>query len=191
MKDFLGKYSYGIVKMFVTQFVISLFGALLAMATASSGNDTLTLAVGCFAMLFYLFLIYDMMWEIGAKDKISVDVGKKEYRPFTGLWMALIASIPSIIIAILYTIAYPLMSSARWAGTLAAILNVISLFIHGMYRAITSTVQIAGTYMNNLWWTYFVVIIPVALVAFLAYYLGHKNFKFTALFTRKDGNTEK
>ena len=74
MKAFFSKYSYSIVKMFVNQFAISIFGSVLAMATASAGNDLLTLIVSCFAIVFYLFLIYTMVWEIGAKDKISVDV---------------------------------------------------------------------------------------------------------------------
>ena len=121
MKSFFSQYSYGIIKMFVNQFAISIFGSVLAMATASAGNDILTVVVSVFAILFYLFLLYTMTWEIGAKDKISVDVKKKEYRPFTGLIMALIANIPNLIIATVFTIAYPFMNVAgSWAVDLAA-----------------------------------------------------------------------
>ncbi len=189
MKDFFSKYSYGITKMFVNQFVMSLFGTVLAMATASAGNNTmslvLTLVVSCFAILFYLFLIYTMTWEIGAKDKISVDVGKKEYRPMTGLWMSLVANIPNFIIALLYTIAYPVMDTARWAGTMAAFSRIASVIIEGMYLGLTSTIQIAGTYMNRIWWTYFLITVPAIVTSFVAYYLGHKNFRFWALITNK------
>ena len=193
MKEFFSKYSYGMIKMFVNQFAISIFGSLLAMATATAGNDTLTLVVSGFSILFYLFLIYTMTWEIGAKDKITVDVGKKEYRPFTGLWMALIANIPNFIIAIMHTIAFPMMAMAQWAGNLGAVSRFASVIIQGMYLGLTSTVQIAGTQMNQLWWTYFVIIIPALVTSWLAYYLGHKNFRFFARFTqaKTNNNTNK
>ena len=193
MKEFFSKYSYGMIKMFVNQFAISIFGSVLAMATATAGNDTLTLVVSGFSILFYLFLIYTMTWEIGAKDKITVDVGKKEYRPFTGLWMALIANIPNFIIAIMHTIAFPMMAMAQWAGNLGAVSRFASVIIQGMYLGLTSTVQIAGTQMNQLWWTYFVIIIPALVTSWLAYYLGHKNFRFFARFTqaKTNNNTNK
>jgi len=193
VKEFFSKYSYGMIKMFVNQFAISIFGSVLAMATATAGNDTLTLVVSGFSILFYLFLIYTMTWEIGAKDKITVDVGKKEYRPFTGLWMALIANIPNFIIAIMHTIAFPMMATAQWAGNLGAVSRFASVIIQGMYLGLTSTVQIAGTQMNQLWWTYFVIITPALVTSWLAYYLGHKNFRFFARFTqaKTNNNTNK
>ena len=185
MKDFFNRYSYGMVKMFVNQFAISLFGSVLAMAMAATGKDILTLIVSIFAIVFYLYLIYAMTWEIGAKDKISVDVGKKKYKPFTGLFMALFANIPNFIIAIVYTVAYPLMNTAEWAGNMAAIARLASIVIQGMYLGTTSSISIGGTYMNHIWWTYFLIIVPSLVVSFVAYYLGHKDFRFFAKLTQK------
>ena len=190
VKSFFSNYSYSIIKMFVNQFAISIFGSVLAMATISSGNDILTFFVSCFAIVFYLFLIYTMVWEIGAKDKISVDVGKKEYRPYTGLLMALVANIPNFIIAIVYTIASPLMSTHAWAGNTAAVTVFASFIIQGMYRGVISTVSIAGVSMNQIWWTYFVIIIPSLIASFAAYYLGHKNFRFFAALTQKNKDAD-
>lgn len=189
MKDFFNRYSYGMVKMFVNQFAISLFGSVLAMAMAATGKDVLTLIVSLFAIVFYLYLIYAMTWEIGAKDKISVDVGKKEYKPFTGLFMALFANIPNFIIAIVYTVAYPLMNTAEWAGNMAAIARLASIVIQGMYLGTTSSISIGGTYMNHIWWTYFLIIVPSLVVSFVAYYLGHKDFRFFAKLTQKKNDT--
>lgn len=186
MRDFFGKYSYGIVKMFVNQFAISIFGSVLAMATASAGNDSLTLIVSCFAVLFYLFLIYTMTWEIGAKDKISVDVGKAKYKPCTGLLMALVANIPNFIIAVVYTVAYPAMNSAGWAGNMAAVAKLASVIIQGMYLGCISIIKIGGTSMDRLWWTYFLIILPSLAVSFAAYCLGQKNFKLFAPKIKKE-----
>ncbi len=180
MNGFFSKYSYNIIKVFVNQFAISIFGSVLAMATASSGNNTLTLIVSIFAVLFYLFLLYTMTWEVGAKDKISVDVGKKSYRPHTGLYMALIANIPNFLIAIIYTVAYPAMSSAEWAGNMGAVARVVSIIIEGMYLGITSVVKIGGNALNTYWWTYFLITIPAIMISWIAYFLGHKNFGFFA-----------
>ncbi len=186
MKSFFGNYSYSIIKMFVNQFAISIFGAVLAMATASANNDTLSVIVSIFATLFYLFLIYSMTWEIGAKDKISVDVGKKEYRPLTGLYMSLFANIPNFLIAIVYLIAYPSMTTATWAGNMAGISRIASIIIQGMYLGLTTSITIMGEQLNRMWWTYLVVIIPSLLTCTLAYYLGHKNFRFFAFLSQKD-----
>jgi len=185
MKSLFRQYSYSMVKMFVNQFAISIFGAVLAMATASA-NDVLTIIVSIFAIIFYLFLLYTMTWEIGAKDRISVDIGKKNYRPHTGLILSLVANIPNFLIALLYSIAYPFMASHRWAGNMAAVMRVLALLLEGMYSGITACVKIGSAALNYYWWTYFVITIPALLICWLAYYLGFKNVKFTTLFDYKD-----
>ena len=130
MKAFFHKYGYSIVKMFLTQIVISMFGASLAMATVSSGNPSLTIVVSICAVLFYLFLLYVMVWEIGAQDKISVDVGKKEYKPLTGVVLSLLANIPNFIIAILFTVGYPSMASGEeWGSNICSVIKVLLLIM--------------------------------------------------------------
>ena len=79
MKGFFKQHSYSIVKNLVNQIVISIFGAFLSIIAMKT--DLLSIIVSAFAIVFYLFLIYTTTWEIGAKDRISVDVGKKKYNP--------------------------------------------------------------------------------------------------------------
>ncbi|MBE6576649.1 MAG: hypothetical protein E7653_00750 [Ruminococcaceae bacterium] len=189
MKGFFGQYSYSIIKMFVNQFAISIFGSVLAMATAASGNKTLTLVVSIFAIIFYLFLIYTMTWEIGAKDKISVDVGKKPYRPYIGLLMSLVANIPNFIIAIVYTIGYRDMAVAQWAGTMTFIARVASIFTEGMYLGFITAINVAGNPIQHYWWAYFVITIPAIITSWIAYFAGHKNFRIVAGFFNKKPDT--
>ena len=191
VKSFFNKYSYSIIMMMVNQFVISIFGAGLAMATTTTTNDTLTAVVSAFAVLFYLFLLYNMTWEIGAKDRISVDSGKKPYRPHTGLVMALIANIPNFILATVFTVAYPFMETKDWAMATTGVCRIISLFIQGMYYGIISVIKMFDSYLRTYWWTYFIIIIPAVATCWLAYYVGHKNFKFTALFSNKANSNGK
>lgn len=173
MKAFFRQYSYSIIKMFVNQFAISIFGAVLSLATAAAKNNVLTIGISVFSIIFYLFLIYTMTWEIGAKDRISVDCGKKEYRPHTGLVLSVFANIPNLIIAILFTVAAPFMHSQRWAGNLNAVLIAVSVFVEGMYLGIVSRLQ-------HNWWVYFLVIVPALLTAWFSYYMGFKNKRFVA-----------
>lgn len=185
VKDFFSRYSYGIVKMFINQFAISLFGAVLAMATSSAGNDVLTLVVSIFAIIFYLFLIYNMTWEIGATDKISVDVNKKEYKPFVGFAMAFLANIPNFIIAAIFTIG---MTVAQTNGQIAAMSKLAAIVVEGMYFGLIMTVDIGGAALHTFWWTYFIITIPAIITAGIAYLLGHKNFRFIAGFINKRSN---
>ncbi len=192
MKDFFRKYSYSIVKMFVNQFAISIFGSVLAMATASSGNDVLTLVVSIGAVIFYLFLLYMMTWEIGAKDRVSVDLGKKEYRPLTGALLSLIANIPNFIIAILFAAGVIFKSDmTRFVSRIAYIL------IEGMYLGIMSVLPfgwlesgVRPLYDSSIL-AYFLLTVPAIVTCGLAYFLGHKNVKFTTLFDYKDPNQTK
>jgi hypothetical protein len=177
--------------MFVNQFAISMFGSVLAMATVAMGNDGFTIGVSIFAILFYLFLIYNMTWEIGARDKISADAGKKKYSPMTGLYMSLIANSLSFVIAIVYTIGYPFMAAYKWAVNMCTVMRVLSIFANGMYLGLMSAIDIGGKALNQYWFTYFLVTVPALVTAGLSYYIGTKDFKFTSLFTEKKDITRK
>ena len=189
MKKFFHDYSYNTVKMFVNQFAISIFGVSLTFATTSAhgestGFDTLTVVVSLLSVLFYLFLIYTLAWEIGAKDKISVDVGKKPYRPHLGILLSLFANIPNLIAALFYLIA-----TIAGSEDMMFIVRLVATLIQGMYFGLITAVSlpIGGAYvqLNALWPTFFIMVIPAMLTSWLAYYLGHKNIRLFAFITDK------
>ena len=170
-----------------------MFGSVLAMATAAAGNKTLTLIVSIFSILFYLYLLYTLVWEVGATDRIAVDTGKRAYRAHTGLVMALVANIPNFIIAIVYTIPYSSMATVEWAGNMAAIARVSSIITEGMYLGVVTAVKVAGQSLQHYWWTYFLMALPAVITAWAGYVLGHKNFRmFAGLVQKKpDSSTKK
>lgn len=195
MKKFFHDYSYSIIKMFVNQFAIAIFGASLAFATTrahvgSDGFDAFTLIVSLFAILFYLFLIYTLTWEIGAKDRIAVDTGRKPYRPHTGLLLSLMANIPNLVLAVIY-----LVFSIIGLGDGMFLVSLIASLLQGMFFGTMISVKLplgaGGAYvaLNTLWPTFFIIVIPAMLTCWLAYYLGHKNFKISTMFIgdKKDG----
>ncbi len=176
MRNFFGRYGYSMVKMFVNQFAVSLFGMVLSLATAGEDNKILMIVAGVFAVVLYLFLIYTMTWEIGAKDKISNDYGKTKKRPYLGFVLSLIANIPNIIIATVYTVLCLAVPAAD-----LAFMRMISFFFVGMYQGFLSAIELGGVQLFEFWWSYFIIIIPAVLTAGLAYFLGTKNAHFTSI----------
>ena len=175
--------------MFVNQFAISIFGFSLTIATTSAhadsaGFDLLTFIVSIFAVIFYLFLIYTLAWDIGAKDKISVDVGKKPYRPHLGILLSLFAHIPNLIAAVFYLVA-----TLAGSEDMMFIVRLVATLIQGMYFGLITAVSlpIGGAYvqLNALWPTFFIMVIPAMLTSWLAYYLGHKNIRLFAFISDK------
>lgn len=189
MKKFFHDYSYSVVKMFINQIAIAIFGTSLTFATVSAhGNsdsfDVFTMIVSIFSACFYLFLIYNIAWEIGAKDKISVDVKKKPYRPYLGIVLSLLANIPNLILVAIH--AATTMSGAVQARS---IVRIISCFANGMYFGFMTVVRVfvGGEWiqLQVFWVAFLIAILPAVLTSGLAYYLGHKNFKFFGAFTNK------
>lgn len=185
MKVFFNRYGYSIVKMFLYQFAISLFGTSLAISTTSAKNDTLTIIVSIFSVLFYLFLLYVLVWDIGAQDKVSVDVGKKKYKPYTGIILALVANALNFLNAI-FCLIIALIGTEAPNKVLTVITTLYRVGFEGMYLGLITQMSIA-----DKWWTYFVIIIPSVITAAVAYFLGHKNIHFTSVVLYQDPKGKK
>ena len=187
MKEFFHKYGYSLVKMFLYQFAISLFGITLAMATISTKNNTLTIIVSICAVIFYLFLLYVMVWDIGARDKISVDVGKKEYKPMTGIVLGVLANVPNLIVALLFALEAILAAlEAGFGAYIGAFTILYRTIFEGMYVGL-----IVGLDIAKFWWIYFLLPIPSVLTAGLAYLFGHKNLHLTSVVLYQDPKQKK
>ncbi|MBQ3126802.1 MAG: hypothetical protein IJC15_06995 [Clostridia bacterium] len=180
-KAFWKGYSYIIVKMFINQFAIALFGLTLAIATKSSGNTKLELICSIFAVLFYLFLIYTMTWEVGASDKVRVDAGRAKATPLRGLYMSLWANLPNLILAALICFTYPFAANYEWAGNTCAISKFIALLLEGMYTGLLS-IEVGGNQLNMFPWMFVVIILPALLTSMLSYLAGLHNFRIMGLF---------
>ena len=180
MKEFFKKYSYNMIKLFITQMAVGLFGAVLAMATST--NDVLLWATGIGAAVFYLFLIYTSIWEVGAKDRISIDLGKAEKRPLTGFIIALIANIPNLAVASVYTVCWFVSRGAEGTATnVAGAMRIVTFIAEGMYYGIMTAVKIGANQLFTFWWAYYIITIPAIIVSGVAYILGTKNAKMTKI----------
>lgn len=178
--SFFKNYSYTVVKLIVNQFAISILGNVLAIACGMAKNYTLMLVTSIFAVLFYVFLNYSALWEIGYKEIPSIATGRLARRPLAGLYMSLLAAIPNFLLAVLVTLGN-LLSDIKFFSTLGGITAMVAIWLEGMYTGILSFIKIGGHAANSYWISYFIIIIPGLIAGWLGYYFGIRNFHLTRI----------
>ena len=179
MKVFLREHSYSMVKLFLNQIGLTVFGTMLALATAQ--NDTLLLASSIFSIVFFLVLNYTSGWELGAKDKIRVDAGRQRAMPAKGLYIALGANLPNLILALLMGIGILINTEGSLSMTLVC--NAITRLMNGMYLGVITLLQNAiGADITAVWWWFIIITLPALFIGWLSYYLGLKNFRILSIF---------
>ena len=193
MKRFFVNYSYDMIKMLLTQVAIALFGFSLVMAAKMMGSDVLMYVTSAFSILFYLFLLYVHAWDIGYRDKASVDVGKQANIPVKGALIALCANSVNFILAIGAALVYlPNVETVAFFGNpnvslfdVFALFRTVALLVEGMYTGLLS-IPIGGDQLvSSLGFVYFLIPIPAIIVCGLAYFFGLKDVNGTSLFNRQ------
>ena len=177
MKNFLQRYSYESVHLFLNQFAIGLFGTTLAFASKASGSVVLSIITTVFSILFLFFLQFLAMWKVGANDRVTFDLGKQKKNYLIPVYMWLLSSSVSIILAIIIGIIsfFPEGSAISNVGVA---INAVKLFIDGMYTWLLS-LRINGVQLNSMWFMHLLTPLPVLPVIFFAYVLGFNNVTFS------------
>ena len=184
MKDFFKKYSYTIFKLFLNQFAIALFGVGLAFATTKAENTALVVATGVGSVVFYLFLQYAVMWEVGAKDGITAEARGTGRGLWRGLVISLCANALNIILAFVALSGVGAVSGSVRHGV-AAFGRGAALLLEGMYMGLLS-IKVGGVALNLSVWPYFVIILPAVLVGSLAYIIGNYGWHCTNILIPKN-----
>lgn len=183
MKEFFKKHSYDMMKMFLNQFAVAIFGLVLALATGMAKNDTLQIVSSVGAILFYMFLLYAMTFEIGSKDKTSVEYGRIKARPLTGLYISLCANSINFLLAILITLGY--VSNSQFLSNVGGGAAVAALLLEGMYTGVLA-INVAGIPLNAMVWPFFAIILPALLISTVGYYFGMKGWHVTKMLIPKN-----
>ena len=183
MKTLFRDHSYNMVKMFLNQFETAIFGFSLALAAGKAESYTLRNATSIAAILFYLFLLYTMSWELGFKERIGILHGRIKNQPYKGLLISLFANIPNFLFAIFIMLA-ALLPKSSFFGSLGAFGKSAALILEGMYTGILAH-PVGGTQLNRMWLMYFLITVPAILISGIAYLFGTKDIKFTSLTTHE------
>ena len=191
--------SYDIVKLYVNQLGIMIFSMLLYTAVGSFENETigtaLSVFVSLFSICFYLVLIYYVIWEIGAKDKIRIDGGRMEPCKNKGLVMGLFANVPNFVLAAFTLIFLLIFLATKNDGVYAAFLifNTITRFHASMYLGVITAVIPGSTTEQSIDYTEFAIesvlflVLPIIspIVTHLAYRLGEQDKKIFSFIKAK------
>ena len=180
MKNFLKNHSYDMVTMLLNQIAIALFGFSLVLAAMKIDNDTLRNVTSVFSILFYLVLLYIKAWDIGFKDKISVEQGKKANNAFRGALISLCANAINYLLAI-FIMLRALLPNVSVFDSIGGVAQAIAVFAQGMYTGLLVN-QVGGAPLNTYWISYFIIPLPAILVSGLAYYFGLHDVKYTGFF---------
>ena len=176
---FLKKYSYIIVKLFLNQFAISLFGIGLAFASSYAGNDTLLLITSIGSVIFYLFLEYAIIWEVGAKDGITAT----SRHTSRGLWRGFVLSICANALNLIAALMVLTKVFVGAENQLSAVGQLIAMILQGMFQGILS---IGEPSLNTFWWVYFLIILPAVIVTGLGYIIGNYGLHATNILIPKN-----
>ncbi len=174
MKAFFIDNSYHIVKCLLNQVALTLFGLMLAFATIQ--NETYLLLSSLFSVAFYLFLTYYMFWEIGGKDRIKEDSGRKKKTPFAGFLICLAANIPNLLMGLIICLTKSAAGTNEIAGNIYVVVNMLARGLEAMYLGL---IQL---YSPNNPIAFLLICLPAPIMAQLAYMLGNRNFRIAGIF---------
>lgn len=180
VKGFFKNHSYDMVTMLLNQIAISMFGFTLVLAAMKIGNDALRNVTSIFSALFYLVLLYIKAWDIGFKDKISVEQGKKANNPLRGALISLCANAINYVLA-LFVMLRAFLPNVSAITSIGDVCQAVSVFINGMYTGLLVN-QVGGAPLNSYWFIFFITPIPAILVSGLSYYFGLHDVKYTGFF---------
>ncbi len=182
---FIKENSYDIVKFFVYQIGIAVFSLTLAIpleaAVDDKSDNIVQLFVSILAVSFYCMLVYTVSWEHGATERIRIDAGKSILDKFKGAKIALVASMPNVILSLVAIVASLLYAEGNaWnavLGLLMAILGLIEAMYLGAVQFISTSLGNEETVylINSI--CYFVFPFIIVFASHLGYVFGDKNFR--------------
>jgi len=184
MKDFWNENKGIIGKLVLNQFGAAFFGLMLILAASSAAaiKEKLQLIASIIAVVFYLFLLYNVMWDKGGKDRIRVDGGRATAIPLKGLYCSLVANAFNLLLFVLIFVSYFFKGTATWAATTYLISRTVALLWEGMYNGI---VMYFSPYNPII---YLLMVFPALFICALGYYLGQSNKKLFGFLNQKQEN---
>ena len=198
---------YDIVKLYINQIGITIFSVFLYTAIPTKDDslfDTLRIIVSVFSILFYIVLIYNVVWELGAKDRIRIDSKGYAPKPLKGMVLALFANLPNLVLAataVIFGLIY-VYGGAEWASSVFAVIFMIVKLHAAMYMGVVQGVTPAApadpadiavfndAILESVWF----IVLPLVAVAItqLSYWLGTREYKiFGFLSSKKSTDKDK
>lgn len=172
---------YTVAKLYINQIAMSIFGVMVIMA-ASSQSDLLIFLASLLSIGLYLYIIYSMMWDEGAKVAAKTlraeDSGARKI--LTPFLTVLFGSMFNIICAVIYAVIkiYAVAENITEGTIIFAgnMVMVIIKFTNAVYMGFDALLfpvdQAVSRDMLTPPYYFFLTMIPLFAVGITAYYLG-------------------
>ena len=99
IKDFFARYGGTIGRILINHIAMSIFGLLVGIA-AYGIHPLLYWGACVLGVGMYMFLLYMVMWELGAKENVEVEYGRCPLDKLKGLKISLVTNSVFIIVAL-------------------------------------------------------------------------------------------
>lgn len=179
-------------KLILNQFGGAIFGIMLTGAAAKSSR--VMFFVGLVAIVFYLYLVYSASWEWGSKVSVRVEGGRLARKPFDGLKYSFYASIPTLVLSVLFILGCVLGTEGgpvelEWAGTMGSIANAATRLWNGMYLGLLQLIPTSGiSPAANIAYSFLFLLLPIPGMAVCqwGYYFGLTGKRIFSVAPKKD-----
>ena len=182
--------SYMIVKMLLNQFGVMLLGIILVNILTAK-TPALRIFASLYATLFFMYLLYVMTWEAGAKDRIRADAGYIRLDRLAGLKLSLCANIPNFLLALLMVIGFlfgSLFMQEAWAQGMFGIAHVAAVCWESMYTGFINAVldpEITSSMSVGYVIAYALAPLPLLAASGVGYLMGSSNKRLLGFLSAK------
>ena len=180
--SFLKKNSYEIVRLFIIQIGMMIFSFIVSTAAVQvydKNTKTAHLVVCLFAVIFYLFVIYTTMWNVGLARSERVANGHERDDKLYGGKIALFANLPNLFLCFLMAIGLlRLVFNNSFFIGLFGVSRLLEGVLNANYLGIVNYLSSSDNYLLITALSVLSVL-PSILVSQVACRLGEKNIRLT------------
>jgi len=198
MKKFWYENGYSVVKLYLNQIAMAVFGIMVIMGFAGDMGDPIIVLCSFLAVGLYLFINYTMLWDAGAKAASKTlrkeDAGVEKIQ--TPLWIIFFGSLFNIIcyIAYMFLRGHILANSLTEGDTYYDMGGLVSLIIrlaNSIYMGFEALLYKDNVFMRTPPYFFFLTLLPLFIVGITAYYLGASEISILKKLGFKLGNKNK
>ncbi len=200
---FIKEHINDIVRLMLNQFALAVFGIVLVSASRMANKGVyggLALGFGIFSILFYMYILYATLQEMGSKHRVRIESGRMTRDPLYGLKLMTLAQVPTLLVLLFLFISYPFsfVLEVNFFKFVFLVFNYVIYFIQAMYSGvigfILSKCNLLDATTGELTTStgalvhiicYFVSVIPGILVCWVSYLMGLRDIKIASVFRRR------
>lgn len=181
MKAFFKRYSYDIVRAFLSHFIFGIFAITVTAVIAKT--NALKYTVFAVSTFMYVFILYGEIFKVGQRDALRKGAPDYSYNPLIGLYIGLCASLFDFVILILNILYFGFGVESDVISTTLSIFyfSYDGLFEPLIFMTSDGTAEGYTLYGNKIWF-FVLTFLPCLVTCSVSYIMGIKNKHLTKLF---------